>query len=77
MKLGFFCDSLTEFCHGWFTFSGDPYHHLHPLTPDLYPEHRIIGGRVYPSEVRPKEKKVKQGKGGEAKPKNKEAGEQR
>ncbi|XP_071188777.1 inter-alpha-trypsin inhibitor heavy chain H5-like isoform X2 [Salvelinus alpinus] len=36
----------------------------------------IIGGRVYPSEVRPKEKKVKQGKGGEAKPKNKEAGEQ-
>ncbi|XP_045071505.1 inter-alpha-trypsin inhibitor heavy chain H5-like isoform X2 [Coregonus clupeaformis] len=36
----------------------------------------IIGGRVYPSEVRPKEKKVKQGKGGEAKPKNKETGEQ-
>uniref|UniRef100_A0A8C7VQH7 Inter-alpha-trypsin inhibitor heavy chain 5 n=1 Tax=Oncorhynchus mykiss TaxID=8022 RepID=A0A8C7VQH7_ONCMY len=36
----------------------------------------IIGGRVYPSEVRPKEKKVKQGKGGEAKPKNKEKGEQ-
>ncbi|XP_045070863.1 inter-alpha-trypsin inhibitor heavy chain H5 isoform X2 [Coregonus clupeaformis] len=36
----------------------------------------IIGGRVYPSEVRPKEKKVKQGKGGEAKPKNKEPGEQ-
>uniref|UniRef100_A0A8C7CWD3 Inter-alpha-trypsin inhibitor heavy chain 5 n=1 Tax=Oncorhynchus kisutch TaxID=8019 RepID=A0A8C7CWD3_ONCKI len=36
----------------------------------------IIGGRVYPSEVKPKEKKVKQGKGSEAKPKNKEAGEQ-
>uniref|UniRef100_A0A674F6L6 Inter-alpha-trypsin inhibitor heavy chain 5 n=1 Tax=Salmo trutta TaxID=8032 RepID=A0A674F6L6_SALTR len=36
----------------------------------------IIGGRVYPSEVRPKEKKVKQGKGGEVKPKNKEKGEQ-
>ncbi|XP_019898569.2 inter-alpha-trypsin inhibitor heavy chain H5 isoform X2 [Esox lucius] len=35
----------------------------------------IIGGRVYPSEVRPKEKKVKQGKEGETKPKNKEAGE--
>uniref|UniRef100_A0A8C7IEK9 Inter-alpha-trypsin inhibitor heavy chain 5 n=1 Tax=Oncorhynchus kisutch TaxID=8019 RepID=A0A8C7IEK9_ONCKI len=36
----------------------------------------IIGGRVYPSEVRPKEKKVKEGKGDEAKPKNKEKGEQ-
>ncbi|KAM4614769.1 inter-alpha-trypsin inhibitor heavy chain H5 [Polymixia lowei] len=37
----------------------------------------IIGGRVYQSEVRPKEKKVKQDKGGDARPKNKESGDTR
>ncbi|XP_071379216.1 inter-alpha-trypsin inhibitor heavy chain H5 isoform X2 [Centroberyx affinis] len=35
----------------------------------------IIGGRVYQSEVRPKEKKVKQEKGENGKPKNKESGD--
>ncbi|XP_056132016.1 inter-alpha-trypsin inhibitor heavy chain H5 [Lampris incognitus] len=33
----------------------------------------IIGGRVYQSEVKPKEKKVKQDKGGNTNPKNKES----
>ncbi|XP_067110157.1 inter-alpha-trypsin inhibitor heavy chain H5 [Osmerus mordax] len=36
----------------------------------------IIGGRIYASDVRPKEKKVKQEKGGEAKPPNKGDGGQ-
>ncbi|XP_029901183.1 inter-alpha-trypsin inhibitor heavy chain H5 [Myripristis murdjan] len=35
----------------------------------------IVGGRVFQSEVRPKEKKVKQGKGENSKPKNKESGD--
>ncbi|KAM6985649.1 inter-alpha-trypsin inhibitor heavy chain H5 [Aplochiton taeniatus] len=35
----------------------------------------IIGGRVYPSEVRPKDKKVKQDKEADPKPKKKEAGD--
>uniref|UniRef100_A0A667ZLL4 Inter-alpha-trypsin inhibitor heavy chain 5 n=1 Tax=Myripristis murdjan TaxID=586833 RepID=A0A667ZLL4_9TELE len=37
----------------------------------------IVGGRVFQSEVRPKEKKVKQGKGENSKPKNKESGDTR